>query len=94
MNKDKLKYHNNYYYENKEKIRQYQKLYYQKNQDHIRKKQNKYHHDNYYSKNKSYFQDNYLKKRQSILDKANYKAAYGNQIVKFNNQDKFIISFK
>ena len=88
------KYYKNYYYENKEKISEYQKTYYLKNRDYIRKKQNKYHHDNYYSKHQSYFKENYLQKRQEILNKQADKKAYGNKIVKFNNQDKFIISFK
>tara|TARA_Y100000385_G_C12917151_1_gene560885 strand:+ start:218 stop:550 length:333 start_codon:yes stop_codon:yes gene_type:complete len=93
-NENGKKYYKEYYQLNKDKVREYQKTYYQKNRDYIRKRQKTYHHENYYSKYQSYFKEHYLQKRQEVLDKQAYQKAYGNGIVKFNNEEKFIISFK
>ena len=87
-------YYKNYYIKNKDRIAEYQKKYYQNNKKYIRRRQNKYHHENYYSKYQSYFKEHYLQKRQEVLNKAAEKKAYGNKIVKINNDKKYIISFK
>ena len=97
-NKAGRDYYKNYYNDNKDKIREYQKLYYEKNKKDIRKRQLEYYHKHYnnheyYCKNKNILQKKYLENRQKTLDKQAYKKAYGNCIVKFNNEKKYIVSF-
>jgi len=97
-NKVGKEYYKNYYDENREKVREYQKIYYEKNKEYIRNRQKKYYrkyynNKNYYCKNKDYFKNYYDSNRQEILDKQNYKKAYGHGQVNIK-QGSFIISFK
>ena len=91
--KNGKKYYKEYYELNKDKVRQYQKTYYEKNKNYIRIRQKNYFHETY-KHNKTYYENYYSKNRKELLDKVTHRKQYGNGIVKFNNEEKFIISFK